>query len=239
MDNAVYLALSRIAGLQKEMQAVANNVANMSTSGFRRESVLFAEMIEALPVEGGSVSMTAARVRRTDMSGGALERTGGRLDLALEGEGFFMIETPLGPRLTRSGAFALDAAGVLVTREGHPVLDPGGAPVQLPPDPGAIEIARDGSISADGRLVGAVAVVVPEAGADLKREDGVRFVYDGPLIPGRAAVFQGFVESSNVSPVAELSRLIEVQRAYELGRALLDREDERMRATLRALAPPG
>lgn len=239
MDNAAYLALGRLGGLHREMQAVANNIANMSTAGFRREGIVFAEVIAALPVEGGSVSIATARVRHTDFADGGMERTGGAFDLALEGEGFFLVGTPEGERLTRAGSFLRDAAGLLTTAEGHPVLDPGGAPVQLPLAASAIEVTRDGAVTADGQVVGAVAVVRPENPDDLLREDGVRFRADGPLVPAEAAVFQGYLEASNVSAITELARMIEVQRAYEIGQTLLDREDERVRTAVRTLGPPG
>lgn len=237
MDNPIYIALSRASGLRKEMQAVANNVANMSTTGFKREAVVFAETIRALPVEGGSVAMTEARVRRTDFSQGVLERTGGAFDMAIEGDGFFQVQTPDGPRLTRNGAFLRDAGGALVTADGYPVLGPGGAAVFAPPAAGEIVIGPDGGITADGRAVGAVSVVTVDDPAALRREGGVMFATDQPVRAAEdAAVFQGFLEGGNVSPVKEISRLVEVQRAYELGRNLLDREDQRLRSAIRQLA---
>ena len=98
MDLAGYVALTRQAGLAKELQSVANNIANLSTTGYRREGVVFAEMVEALPVEGGSVAMTAARGRWFDELQGALDESGGALDLAIEGEGYFTVMTAAGER---------------------------------------------------------------------------------------------------------------------------------------------
>lgn len=235
MDNAVYLALSRQSGLARELKVVANNVANMSTTGYRGESVLFAEMVSALPQDGSSISMTDARIRQTDFAQGALRRTGASLDLALDGPGFFMVAGPEGPLLTRAGSFRREADGTLSTPGGAAVLDPGGAPVALPPDASVIEVASDGTVSADGLPVGALAVVTVDDPTALTRRDGVAFSTDAPLVPAEAAVVQGFVESSNVAPVQELARMIEVQRGYELGRELLDREDERVRAAIRVL----
>lgn len=114
MDLPGYVALTRATGLLKTMQAVANNIANVSTTGFRREGVLFAEMVEALPAEGGSVAMTAARGRVTSQEQGALVETGGALDMAIEGEGYFTVLTPEGERLTRAGAFARSPDGEIV-----------------------------------------------------------------------------------------------------------------------------
>ena len=94
MDLAGYVALTRQSGLAKELQSVANNIANLSTTGYRREGVIFAEEVQALPVEGGSVAMTEARARYTDELQGALQETGGPLDLAIEGDGYFTVMTP-------------------------------------------------------------------------------------------------------------------------------------------------
>ena len=238
MDNAAYLSLSRLSGLRKEMDAVANNLANMTTTGFRREGIVFAEVIRALPIEGGSVSMTEARIRRTDLQTGGMERTGGRFDLAIDGEGFFLIGAEEGLRLTRAGAFRADAAGQLVTAAGETVMDAGGAPVQLPPDARESLIEADGAVLADGREVGRVALVNVADTSTLTRMDGVRFNFEGDLEPADGTIAQGFVEGSNVSPVAEMSRMIDVHRAYEMGQALLDREDERVREAVRTLGRP-
>ena len=179
--------------------------------------------------------MTAARVRRTDHAPGAMQRTGGALDLALDGPGFFLIEGREAPRLTRAGSFRLDAEGRLATSAGAAVLDSGGAPISLPPGASVIEVAADGTITADGKVAGALAVVDVVDRNVLKRRDGVSFAADAELAPAEAAVVQGFVEASNVSPVVALARMIEVQRSYELGRDLLDREDDRHRTVTRVL----
>lgn len=239
MDNAGYLAITRQSGLLMEMQAVANNVANMSTNGFRREGVVFAEFVKALPAEGGSISMAEARARRTDFTQGALQKTDGPLDVAIEGDGFFMVQTPGGQRLTRNGGFMQDAAGALVTADGYPVLDPGGAPVFIPQGSGRPVISEDGVVSADGRPIGALAVVTVDDPRNMTRESSTLFSTEEPTRPAEGRVFQGYVESGNVSPVEELSRLVEVQRAYELGQKMLDREDERIRSAIRQLGGAG
>lgn len=237
MDTSVYVTLSRQSGLANELQAVANNVANMSTAGYRREGLVFAEMVEALEVEGGSVAMTDAHARITAMSQGALAATGGQFDLAIDGPGFFMVETQDGPRLTRAGAFTPNEGGELVNMGGHRLLDEGGAPIFVPPDAKQVAIAGDGTLTADGvamARVGRVAVDDPSA---LTRQDGVLFRTDAPLRPVEdGEIRQGFLEGSNVNAVAEISRMIEVQRAYEAGQKLLDREDERIRQVIDTLA---
>jgi len=236
MENATYTALTRQSGLMNEMRVVANNIANLSTTGFRAEGVIFAEHVKALGPNDPSLSMATASVRETIALQGTLTQTGGAFDLAIEGEGFFLIETPQGERLTRAGAFTPNENGDLVTPEGFRVLDAGGAPVFVPQGAGPVGIAPDGTISAGGQPVGQIGLVNPTNLIGMVREDGVRFrANDGfePSIEGR--MLQGFVEESNVNPVLEISRMIEVQRSYELGQSFLDKEDERIRSAIRAL----
>ena len=240
MDLAGYVALTRQAGLVKELQSTANNIANLSTTGYRREGVVFAEMVEALPVEGGSVAMTAARGRWFDESQGALDETGGTLDLAIEGAGFFTVMTPAGERLTRAGAFTRNAEGTVVTMDGHPLLDEGGGEIAVPFETKQVSVAADGTVSADGTPLARIGLVTVEDRSKLFREAGVLFRAETaptPVAEGR--VLQGFLEQSNVSPVAELARMVEVQRAYEYGQKLLDGEDERIRLVVRTLGSRG
>ncbi|SMX40341.1 flagellar hook-basal body complex protein [Octadecabacter ascidiaceicola] len=236
MENATYTALTRQSGLMNEMRIVANNIANLSTTGFRSEGVIFAEHVKALGPNDPSLSMATASARETLSSQGTLTQTGGSFDLAIEGDGFFLVATPQGERLTRAGAFTPNENGDLVTPEGYNVLDAGGAPVFVPQGAGPVGIAPDGTISAGGQPVGQIGLVNPINLAGMVREDGVRFRADDghePALEGR--MLQGFVEESNVDPVLEISRMIEVQRAYELGQSFLDKEDERIRSAIRAL----
>lgn len=236
MENATYTALTRQSGLMKEMRVVANNIANMSTTGFRTEGVIFAEHVRALGPGDESISMATAAVRDTVLLQGTLSQTGGDFDLAIEGDGFFLIDTPGGERLTRAGAFTPNENGDLVTPEGFRVLDAGGAPVFIPQGAGPVGIAPDGTVSAGGQPVGQVGLVNPINPGAMVREDGVRFRADEgfePSLQGR--ILQGFVEESNVDPVLEVTRMIEVQRSYELGQSFLDKEDERIRSAIRAL----
>ncbi|TPE52497.1 flagellar hook-basal body complex protein [Amaricoccus solimangrovi] len=236
MDLAGYVALTRQAGLSREMRSVANNIANISTTGFRREGVIFAEEVKALPLEGGAVAMTSARARYTDEARGALERTDGTLDLAIEGDGFFTVMTPRGPRLTRAGAFGRDAEGQIVTPDGAPLLDEGGGAITIPFEAKTIGIAADGTVSADGQPLARLGVVTVEDRTKLFRESGTLFRADADPAPAAGAkVLQGFLEGSNVNPVLEIARMIEVQRAYEYGQKLMDQEDARVRLVVRTL----
>ena len=235
MENATYAALTRQTGLMAEMRAVATNIANAKTTGYRAEGVIYSEFIAALGYDSPSLSMAAARVRDTSYAQGALEHTGGPFDLAIQGDGFFMVQTPQGQRLTRAGAFTPNENGDLVTPDGFQVLDAGGAPVFVPTGAGAVAIAADGTISAGGTPVGQIGLFVPTDPNAMIREGGVMFDSRGGTQPAEGGqVLQGFVEEANVDPVLEITRMIEVQRAYELGQSFMQREDERIRAMIQA-----
>lgn len=235
MDSTGYITLSRQSGLLREFQVIANNIANSATTGYRQEGLIFSEYVQG-DGNGDSISMAVARTRNTSMAQGALTQTGGRMDLAIEGEGFFMVETPQGQRLTRAGSFVSSAEGELVTPGGYRVLDAGGAPLFIPPDATDLNIGADGTISTAGRNIGQVGMFLPAEGTRLQREDGVMFVATGAVEPNfDARVLQGFLESANVDPIGQMARMIEVQRSYELGQKLLETEHERLRGALTTL----
>ena len=236
METAGYATLSRQTGLAQEMQVVANNIANSATTGFRQEGVIFSEYVKDGGENASSLSMARAEVRNTSLAQGVLTQTNGRFDMAIEGDGFFMVETPDGNRLTRAGAFASNAEGDLVTMDGHRVLDAGEAPLFIPPDAGDIHIASDGTVSASDRLLGQIGVFKPVDTSQMQREDGVMFRVDGETEPApEAHVLQGFLEGSNVNSILQVSRMIEIQRAYELGQSFLDAEDERIRNAVKSM----
>ncbi|SMX47428.1 flagellar hook-basal body complex protein [Actibacterium lipolyticum] len=236
MDNAGYTTLTRQAGLLREMQSVANNIANLSTTGYRGEGMIFAEHVRAVEGPSGSLSMASANVRNVDLQQGPLTETGGTFDFAIEGPGFFLIETPNGERLTRAGAFTPNEAGELATPDGYRLLDLGGAPIFIPPDAASVQVSPDGTLSADGRALSQVGVYSPASAADLSRDNNTSFAFQGELEPiSDSSVLQGFVENSNVDPITEVARMIEVQHAYQLGQSFLEREDERIRGVLRTL----
>lgn len=236
MDATGYSTLSRQIGLMREMDSVANNIANSTTTGYRRQGVIFSEYVQHTYDEGGSLSMARAHARQIDLAQAPLTPTGGMFDFAIEGEGFFQVETPDGPRLTRAGAFSPNAVGDLVTPDGHRVLDAGGAPVFIPPDAESVAIAADGTLSADGQPLTQIGLFRPADPNALAYVAGTLFDPGGeaePVLEG--TILQGFVEGSNVDAIAEISRMIEVQRTYEMGQKFLDREDERIRAAVRTL----
>lgn len=234
MDAAGYATLGRQSGLMREMGVVANNIANSSTTGFRREGVVFSEYVAALD-QDPSLSMAHASGRHVDLSQSTLSQSGGQFDFAIQGDGFFLVETPQGQRLTRAGSFTPSAEGELVTPDGYRLLDAGGAPIFVPPDARGIAMSADGTLSANGQPIAQIGLWQPSDPLALKHQSGTLFE-GGALEPAESAtVLQGMLEDSNVEPVSEIARMIEVQRSYELGQKFLDAEDERVRGVIQAL----
>ncbi|WP_062762308.1 flagellar hook-basal body complex protein [Falsirhodobacter sp. alg1] len=234
MDASGYTALSRQSGLMREMQSVANNIANISTTGFRREGVVFSEYIKRME-DGPSLSMATASARQVDLSQAGLTATGGAFDLAIQGDGFFAVQTPTGERLTRAGNFTPSSEGLLVNADGYSLMDDGGAPIFIPPDAGGVAVAQDGTISVAGAPIGRVGVWQPQDPLSLRHEGGTVFAADATEPAEGAMIIQGQLEDSNVNPVAEIARMIDVQRAYEMGQSFMDGEDDRLRSVIQTL----
>jgi flagellar basal-body rod protein FlgF len=236
MDSTGYTAITRMSGLKREMTAIANNIANASTTGFRKEGLVFSEHIARLEQNEESLSMAEGNVRHTNTSQGPLSPTGGTFDFAIEGDGFFLIETAEGEALTRNGAFTPNEAGELTTHDGYRLLDNGGAPVFVPPDAKNVSVASDGTLSADGLPIAQIGLFTPTDPNSFDRTNGVRFTTDEGIEPIEGAVIlQGFVENSNVNAVTEITRMIEVQHAYEMSQSFVEKEDERIRSVLSTL----
>lgn len=238
MDDALYyLSINRQRGLSRELAAIANNIANVDTAGFRKEEMIFSEYVRSTGT-GESVSMADTGARFASTRPGEMRVTGGMLDLALEGRGYFLIGGPEGTRVTRAGIFQQNEEGVIVTPEGAALLDEGEAPIFLPPDAATVSVAADGTLSADGVPLGRIAVVeaAPES---LIRAGASAFAPNGGYTPlENPKIRQGAVERSNVNPVEEIARMIAVTRAYEQVQNLIRDEDERVLETIQTLGQP-
>lgn len=235
MDNAGYIGLSRNAGLSRELTTIANNIANINTNGFRREGAMFAEHVKALDNNDPSLSIATMTRRYVDLNPGDITMTGNPLDFAIEGDGFFLVETPNGERLTRDGAFSLNPEGELVTSSGARVLDDAGGAIAIPQGATDINAANDGTIFVDGQPIGRLNVVNADPAFLTRDGDNAFFAENGFEAVENPLVRQNALEGSNVNPVAELARLIEVQRTYDSSRNLMQQEDERIKRTVQTL----
>ncbi|MBA1140889.1 flagellar basal-body rod protein FlgF [Mesorhizobium neociceri] len=227
MQDSLYVALSSQIALERRLDTIADNVANASTIGFRATGVKFEDVVSG----SGPKSVSFASSGKTYLSGahGAMTQTGNPFDFAVQGDAWFGIDTPAGTVMTRDGRFSMNENGELMSLEGHPVLDAGGAPIQLDPRDGPPKAGADGSLRQGDKLVGAIGLFNFDPGPNF-----VRYGNSG-IIPARTpepvtdrsdlGVAQGFVEESNVNPVLEMTRLIMVQRAFENTAALMRQTD--------------
>lgn len=236
MDNAIYATLTRQAGLMREMQVIANNIANSETTGFRREGVIFSEYLARTDNGREGLSMANARGRIVDLEQAVMSQTGGTYDLAINGPGFFAVQTADGIKITRAGAFLVSSEGELMNADGNRLLDEGQAPIQIPPGATNVVVGQDGTISADDQQIARIGLFSAPDRETMLRAGGTLFSAEGGLEPAEeTSLEQGFLEGSNVDAVAEITRMIEVQRAYEMGQTLLEREDKRIRDTITAM----
>jgi flagellar basal-body rod protein FlgF len=233
MDNSIYAILSGQLALRRKLDTVANNVANMSTTGFKKEHMQFDDIFKRLETEGKSVNFVYDVSSITDFSQGALTFTGSDLDTAIENDSVFAVETPNGVQYTRDGRFARNSEGELVMMTtGYKILDNAGGAIQIPADVGKIDIGRDGTISDKGNQISKLGLFIYDSNNMSRLSDGMYTSKAEAIIDGNPSVRQGFLEGSNVNAVKELTDLINVQRAYETAHNLMINEHDRIIATI-------
>lgn len=235
MENGLLVALSSQGVLRRSLDVVANNLANIDTAGFKAERMVIVEdpVASRRPWVDGPPLTTFVRDLASvrDGSDGRLDETGNPLDVALRGDGYFVLQTPEGERYTRNGHFRLDTAGNLVSEDGHPVQGQGGQPLALAAEDLTIDIARDGTLSSERGNIGRLRVVrFADASALEPTADGLALAGDQVAEEAPAPeLIQGMIEKSNVEPILEIERMIRVQRAYDQAKMVIDREDDRIR----------
>ncbi len=217
MQSGIYVGLSGQIALERRLGTIANNVANASTAGFRSEEVKFETVISRVGPEPVAFS-TPGKTFLSRRLGG-LTQTENLYDVAVLGDAWMSIEINGQQVYTRDGRMKISETGDLLSLNGYPILDSGGAPIVLDPAAGPPQIARDGAIFQNGRKLGALGLFIIEDGARLTRAPNSGVVTDRPVEPAEDMVTvgfaQGFVEQSNVNPVKEITRLISVHRAFD------------------------
>ncbi|MEO1066702.1 MAG: flagellar basal-body rod protein FlgF [Pseudomonadota bacterium] len=232
MENAQLVSLSRLTALNRQMAIVANNVANMNTTGFKAEGLLFEEYLEtdasaeSFEFSDRDVHFVLDDRSTTDFAEGGLQTTGNQTDVAIKGEGFFTIQTAQGDRYTRNGAFTIDPNGQLVTHDGSAVLSDGGT-IQFSPEDTDITITGDGTVSGNvSGEVGRLQIVRFDNPQALNRIGDNLFDGDDAIRIETPRVSQFAIESSNVDPVLGITQMIEVQRAYQELANLMGQQNE-------------
>ncbi len=234
MEDSILVALSLQGVLQRNLGVVANNIANVNTSGFKAERVVVTDQQVQSPRPTIDVWETTAYVRDIasvrDPSDGRLEVTDNSLDLALRGEGMFVVTTPDGDRYTRDGHFRLNETGQIVTEEGYPLQGQGGTPLVIAAEDSSIDIGRDGTVSSGRGAIGKIRVVQFASPSALQPSGGGLVTTDAlPQEVAAPEMIQGMIEKSNVEPISEIERMIRIQRTYDQAKLIVDREDERIR----------
>ncbi|MGA6925305.1 MAG: flagellar basal-body rod protein FlgF [Desulfosarcina sp.] len=235
MSGGMYLAAAGALVQQLRLEMLANNVANINTVGYKAETSVFGvpEAPSSAPLDNSSeaiASLTpyAPPFRSViDFSQGAIRQTGNPLDVAIEGDGFFSIQTPEGLQYTRQGNFSLNADGVLITPEGYSVLGEGG---EITLDEGSVEIDLEGRVIVDGDELDRLRISAFGDGHALKKAGNGRFVLSENAIAGDrpegVILRQGYLESANVNPVRAMTEMIETSRAFEAYQKVIQSADE-------------
>lgn len=239
MSSGMYVALSGQLALERRLETIANNVANMNTSGYRAEGVKF----DSVMSRAGGIDVAFASEGESYISRnpGPMMPTGGPLDVAVQGDGWLALETPAGMAYTRDGRLHLSEEGELRSVAGYRVLDRGGAPILIDPGAGAVTITDDGMITQGERQAGALGLFLIPEQARLTRHDNSAVI---PDLPAEAVVDmvgngvrQGFVEGANVNPIQEMTRLIAVTRAFDAAASALKEQEETAQQAIRTLGP--
>ena len=239
MENSIYIGLSKQIALERDMQIVANNVANMGTPGFRGQNLVFSEFVSDPKGADDPLSFVYDKLQYQLSEAGSVKVTENPLDLSLEGDGFFGIEGPGGEtHYTRAGNFEISNDGTLVTPAGYAVADAGGGRINIPPDATDISVDQNGFVSDQNGQLGQIMVKEFE---NIQRLNPVgdnlyTTTEDGVQSSGGTRVFQGQLEGSNIKPVVEINRMIKILRNFQMVQNLLQSEGERLSGAIETLS---
>jgi flagellar basal-body rod protein FlgG len=232
MSGSIYTAGSGAILQQMRLDVYANNLANVNTVGFKADQPVFRMENADQPPEPGErapvLSPYALPMRCvTDFDSGALQSTGGQLDVSIVGNGFFEVQTPDGPQYTRNGRFSINEDGVLSTQSGWPVMGQGG---EIAIEGNRIVIGEGGEVSVDGKVIGVLKVADFKAPELLTKTEGTLFKADNPAAGiGDAQDYrlaQGTLEASNVNAIRTMTEMIETLRVFETYQKVIHAADD-------------
>jgi flagellar basal-body rod protein FlgF len=247
MENTLLIGLSRQTVLERQLDVVANNIANVNTAGFKADQSLFEEYLTSGAHEDNfkpgdrRVSYVQDRGTYRDFAQGAPEQTKNPLDVAITGNAFLVVQTAGGERYTRDGGLQMNNLGQLVTQAGNPVLGTSG-PIVFQPTDHDINVSPDGTVTVvegNGRtdsLRGKLRLVSFTDAQKLLKEGSNLYSGEGAAPDLKSQVQQGYIEKSNVNGVAEMSRMIEITRAYTQIATMLQQESDLHKSAIEKLA---
>jgi flagellar basal-body rod protein FlgF len=247
MENTLLIGLSRQTVLERQLDVVANNIANVNTAGFKADQSLFEEYLQSGAHEDNfkpsdrRVSYVQDRGTYRDFSQGPAEQTKNPLDVAITGNAFLVVQTAAGERYTRDGGLQMNSQGQLVTASGNPVLGTSG-PIVFQPTDHDINVSPDGTVTVvegNGRtdsLRGKLRLVSFIDAQKLLKEGSNLYSGEGAAPDLKSQVQQGYIEKSNVNGVAEMSRMIEITRAYTQIATMLQQESDLHKSAIEKLA---
>lgn len=250
MENALLVGLSRQMTLERQLDVVANNIANVNTSGYKADRSLFEEVLNSGAHEDNfvgrdrRVSFVQDRATFRDFTQGSYEQTKNPLDIAINGDGFFAVQAPGGERYTRDGNLQINNQGQLVTASGFPVLGTSG-PIVFQSTDHDINVSPDGTVtvlegaSRTNSIRGKLRVVNFADPQSLQKQGGNLFAAGNAAAAQadtKSTVQQGFVEKSNVNAVAEMGRMMEVMRTYTHIATLMQQQNDLQKSAIEKLA---
>lgn len=233
MDSPGHIVLSRLAAQQRAQQVVAHNLANADTPGFRASRPVFAAVLEgqgrAVERQQRPAHYAWDRATWRDTAPGPVQTTGNPLDIAIQGEGYFVVETPRGERYTRAGRFTVAGDGRIADADGNALLSDAGRPIAVGPGDTNIRVQGDGSVLSENGPLGRVRIVRFADEQRLRAEGARLFAADGdePETVARPSLVQGALEGSNVQAVVEMTRMMEELREFQMAVQFAEREGER------------
>jgi flagellar basal-body rod protein FlgF len=240
MENAQLISLSRQIALQRQMDVVANNLANINTTGFKGETVLFEDYLmpgaadDTFANGDQDLHFTQDWGTMHNMANGNIEHTGNQLDVALDGEGFLVVQTANGEAYTRNGALQISPAGQLVDLDGNPVLSDLG-PIQFTKADTTFNFGENGAVFTNEGSKGKLRIVEFDNVGELQKAGANLFVGGDPLPAVGTRLVAGAIERSNVQGVTEISSMIRIQRAYQQLATIMQQQDEVRRSAINRL----
>lgn len=236
MENALFIGLSKQMALRNQMEIVANNVANMNTSGFRAQNIMFHELVEDPKGQENDLSYVLDFGQYDNTDPGPVQHTGNPLDVAISGPGFMGVDNNGEIMYTRAGNFTVSANGTITNPSGMPVANQGGGPIVVPPGTQTVQITEDGMVIADEQQLGQLMLVEFENPQNLKPAGDVLYTTEDEPVPAANSVIKQFMlEGSNVNSIKEVTNMIEVLRSYQSVQSMIGDEDERQRTAVREL----